>query len=41
MVKNPSASAGDVRNAGSIPRWQDPLEEVMVAHSSILAWRTV
>ena len=41
MVKNLPANAGDVRNAGSIPGWQDPLEEVMVTHSSILAWRIV
>ena len=39
VVKNPLANAGDVRNVGSIPGWQEPLEEVMVTHSSILAWR--
>ena len=39
VVKNPPANAGDVRDAGSIPGWEDPLEEGMVIHSSILAWR--
>ena len=38
VVKNPPANAGDVRNMGSIP-WEDPLEEGMATHSSILAWR--
>ena len=35
MVKNPSANAGDTRDVG----WEKPLEEEMVTHSSILAWR--
>ena len=39
MVKNPPANAGDARDAGSIPRLEDPLEEGMVSHSSVLAWR--
>ena len=39
MVKNPPASAGDVRDVGSIPGWEDPLEEGIATHSSILAWR--
>ena len=38
VVKNPPANAGDVRDMGSIP-WEDPLEEGMATHSSILAWR--
>ena len=38
MVKNPSASAGDIRDACSTPG-EDPLDEGMVTHSSILAWR--
>ena len=44
MVKNPAANA-DVTDSGSVPRlgrslgWEDPLEERMVAHSSILAWK--
>ena len=33
VVKNPPASAGDIRHAGSIP-WR----EGMATHSSILAW---
>ena len=39
MVKTPPANAGDIRNAGSSSWWQDPLEEEVAAHSSILAWR--
>ena len=37
MVKNPPANVGDVRDVGSIPAWEDPLEEEMATHSSILA----
>ena len=33
--KNLPANAGGV---GSIPAWEDPLEEEMATHSSILAW---
>ena len=40
MVKNPSANAGEyeiqVRSLGR----EDPLEEGMATHSSLLAWRT-
>ena len=36
MVKNPPASAEVV---SSIPGLEDPLEEEMATHSSILAWR--
>ena len=43
VVKNPSASAGDVKDVGSCKRPQrrqeDPLEEDMTAHSRILAWK--
>ena len=35
MVKNLPANAGD---AGSIPGSEDPPEEEMATHSSILAW---
>ena len=35
MVNNLPASAGDV---GEVC-WEDPLEEKMATHSSILAWR--
>ena len=34
------ANAGDIRDAGSIPRLGRFPEEGMAAHSSILAWRT-
>ena len=37
-VKNPPATAGDTGDAGSIPDWEDPLEEGMATHSSTLAW---
>ena len=36
VVKNLPASAGD---AGWSLGWEDPLEEEMATHSSILAWR--
>ena len=35
MVKNPPADARDFRDTG----WEDPLEQEMAAHSSILAWK--
>ena len=37
--KRPSCNAGDSRDAGSILGREDPLEEAMATHSSILAWR--
>ena len=39
VVKNPPANAGDVRDVGSISGREDPLEEGMAIHSSILAWK--
>ena len=39
MVKNLPANAGDIRDMDSIPGSEDPLEEGMATHSSILAWR--
>ena len=39
MVKNPLASAGDVRDTGSIPGSGRSLEKEMSTHSSILAGR--
>ena len=39
VVKNPLASAGDLRDEGSIPGLGRSLEESMATHSSILAWR--
>ena len=41
VVKNPSANAGDVKEVSLIPGPEDPLEEGMATHSSILAWRTL
>ena len=39
VIKNPPANAGNIRDVGSIPELEDPLEEGMATHSSILAWR--
>ena len=39
MVMNMPANAGEIKDAGSIPGLEDPLEEGMATHSSILAWR--
>jgi len=39
VVKNPPASAGDVRDVDCIPGLGRSLEEGMATHSSILAWR--
>ena len=38
MVKKLPASTGDARDVGLIPGLEDPLEEGMATHSSILAW---
>ena len=35
VVKNLPASTGDIGEVG----WEDPLEEKMATHSSILAWK--
>ena len=37
MLKNLCVNAGDKTDAGSIPGWEDPLEEEMATHSNILA----
>ena len=39
--KNPPANAGDARDVGliPIPAWENPLEEEMATHSTILAWK--
>ena len=37
VVKNTPANAGDVRDTGSLPGSEDPLEEGIATHSSILA----
>ena len=39
MVKNLPDDAGDIRDAGSVPGSEDPLEEGMATHSSTLAWK--
>ena len=39
MIKNLPANAGDIRDEGLIPGWEDLLEEGMATHFSILAWR--
>ena len=39
MVKNPPANAGDTGDMGSIPGWEDPLEEEMATYSGIIAWK--
>ena len=36
MVKNPPTNA-DIRDLSLTPGWEDPLEEGMTTHSSILA----
>ena len=38
VVKNAPPGAGDLRKPGSLVR-EDPLEEGMATHCSILAWR--
>ena len=39
VVKNSPANAGDRRGTIHSLGWEDPLEEGMATHSSILAWR--
>ena len=39
VVKNPPANAGDIRDTVQSLSREDPLEEGMAMHSSILAWR--
>ena len=39
MGKESTCNARDTGNAGLIPGQEDPLEEDMATHSSILAWR--
>ena len=38
MVKNPPISAGDAGDVGSVLGPENPLEEEMATHSSILDW---
>ena len=37
VVRNPSANAGNTRDAGAIPKSEDLLEKEMASHSSIIA----
>ena len=37
MVNKLPANAGVAEDMGSIPGWEDPLEEKMAIHSSVLA----
>ena len=39
MLKNLPANSGDAGRQGRSPGWEDPLEEGMATHSSILSWR--
>ena len=39
VVKNPPASAGGIKDVGSILGQEDPLEKEMATHSRILAWK--
>ena len=39
VVKTPPAKAGDIETWVQSMGREDPLEEVMANHSSILAWR--
>ena len=39
VVKNLPGNAGDIRDVGLTPGLEDPQEENMASHSSILAWR--
>ena len=38
MVTYVPTNAGDVRDVGSIPGGEDPLEKEMATHSGILVW---
>ena len=38
MVKNLPGNVGDKGDLGLIPGWEDPLEEGMATHSSVLGW---
>ena len=40
VVKNLPTNAGYIREEDLTPGWEDPLEEGMATHSSILAWKS-
>ena len=39
LVRNLPANAEDIRDVGSTPGSEDPLEKGMATHPSIVAWR--
>ena len=39
MIKNPLANAGDKGDVAHSLGWEEPLEEGMATHFSILVWR--
>ena len=39
VIRNPPVNAGELRDAVSILGSEDPVEEGVETHSSILAWR--
>ena len=39
VVKKLSANAGDAGDRGLISGWDNPLEEGVATHSSVLAWK--
>ena len=39
MSKESACNVGDRADVDSILGWEDPLEEEIVIHSSVLAWR--
>ena len=39
MTKDMPANSGEVSDVGLILGWEDPLEEDIATHSSILAWK--
>ena len=39
MVKNLPANTGDIERRVPFLDWEEPLEEGMATHSSILVWR--
>ena len=39
MIKNPSTNAGDIKDRVQFLGQEEPLEEDMETHSSILGWR--
>ena len=39
MTKDMPANSGEVSDVGLILGWEDPLEEDIAIHSSILAWK--